>query len=76
MSLLINGLFAQSLRYAPKIILGISTICLWLDLERKFSLIKRLIHTDLKNDEYRSNIIEYGMMFRRYKEDVVCHSGF
>ena len=47
-----------------------------LDLERKFSLIKRLIHTDLKNDEYRSNIIEYGMMFRRYKEDVVCHSGF
>ncbi|RZB35812.1 MAG: hypothetical protein SRB2_02804 [Desulfobacteraceae bacterium Eth-SRB2] len=28
MSLLINGLFAQSLRYAQKIILGISTICL------------------------------------------------
>jgi hypothetical protein len=27
MSLLINGLFAQSLRYAQKIILGISTIC-------------------------------------------------
>ena len=30
MILLINGLFAQSLRYAQKIILGISTICLWL----------------------------------------------
>jgi len=30
MSLLINGLFAQSLRYAQKIILGISNICLWL----------------------------------------------
>jgi hypothetical protein len=30
MSLFINGLFAQSLRYAQKIILGISTICLWL----------------------------------------------
>ena len=28
MILLINGLFAQSLRYAQKIILGISTICL------------------------------------------------
>ena len=28
MSLLINGLFAQSLRYAQKIILGISNICL------------------------------------------------
>ena len=27
MILLINGLFAQSLRYAQKIILGISTIC-------------------------------------------------
>ncbi len=26
----INGLLAQSLRYAQKIILGISTICLWL----------------------------------------------
>jgi hypothetical protein len=30
MILLINGLFAQSLRYAQKIILGISTIYLWL----------------------------------------------
>jgi len=30
MSLLINGLFARSLRYAQKIILGISNICLWL----------------------------------------------
>jgi len=30
MILLINGLFAQSLRYAQKIILEISTICLWL----------------------------------------------
>jgi len=30
MSLLINGLFAQSLRYVQKIILGISNICLWL----------------------------------------------
>jgi len=30
MILFINGLFAQSLRYAQKIILGISTICLWL----------------------------------------------
>ena len=30
MSLLINGLFAQLLRYAQKIILEISTICLWL----------------------------------------------
>jgi len=30
MSLLINGLFAQSLHYAQKIILGISNICLWL----------------------------------------------
>ena len=28
MILLIYGLFAQSLRYAQKIILGISTICL------------------------------------------------
>ena len=28
MILLINGLFTQSLRYAQKIILGISTICL------------------------------------------------
>ena len=30
MSLLIYCLFAQSLRYAEKIILGISIICLWL----------------------------------------------
>jgi len=30
MILLINGLFAQSLRYAQKIILGILTIYLWL----------------------------------------------
>jgi hypothetical protein len=30
MSLLINGFFAQSLRYAQKIIPGISNICLWL----------------------------------------------
>jgi len=54
MSLLINGLFAQSLRYAQKIILGISNICLWLffshappgrrlDLEQKSSLINRLM---------------------------------
>ena len=28
----INGLFAQSLRYAQKIILRISNICLWLFL--------------------------------------------
>ena len=26
----INGYFAQSLRYVRKLILGISTICLWL----------------------------------------------
>jgi len=30
MSLLFSGLFAQSLRYTQKIILGISNRCLWL----------------------------------------------
>ena len=30
MSLLIYGFFAQSLRHAQKIILGILNICLWL----------------------------------------------
>jgi hypothetical protein len=50
MSLLINGLFAQSLRYAQKIILGISNICLrlfffaCLELEQKSLLINRLIY--------------------------------
>jgi len=57
MSLLINGLFEQSLRYAQKIILGISNICLWLfffacfDLERKSSLINRLIYAESARHE-------------------------
>jgi len=38
MSLLINGLFAQSLRYAQKIILGISNICLWLFFSHALTL--------------------------------------
>jgi hypothetical protein len=36
----INGLFAQSLRYAQRIILGISTICLWLFFSHALSLNK------------------------------------
>ncbi len=38
MSLLIYCLFAQSLRYAEKIILEISTICLWLFFKHALTL--------------------------------------
>jgi hypothetical protein len=36
----INGYFAQSLRYARKLILGISTICLWLIFSHALILSK------------------------------------
>ena len=38
----INGLFAQSLRYAQKIILGISNIYLWLFFSHALILNKNL----------------------------------
>jgi hypothetical protein len=40
MRLVINGLFAQSLRYAQKINLGISDICLWLFFSHALILLE------------------------------------
>ena len=66
MSLLIKGLFEQFYVMLKKLILGISNICLWLFfshamiLERKSSLINRLIQALIKR-------LENYATFRKYR---------